>query len=30
LRAAAFAPGVDELDAVGVNDAEHRRCHFQK
>src|SRR5216684_2599109 len=25
LRAAAFAPGVDELDAVGVNDAEHRR-----
>src|SRR5467141_3455887 len=25
LRAAAFAHGVDELDAVGVNDAEHRR-----
>jgi hypothetical protein len=25
LRAAAFAHGVDQLDAVGVNDPEHRR-----
>ena len=25
LRAAAFAHGVDQLDAVGVNDPQHRR-----
>jgi hypothetical protein len=25
LRAAAFADGVDELDAIGVNDTQHRR-----